>query len=143
MRKYPNDPKAYLGRCTLANREDPDEMLCNATFHQDLLYLKIIKIKTIFLDRNACISLNRNFDWQPLKIQTGQFHTYYINMYGIIHQNEKIKHTTTQLAIKQYTPIKHLKISSQKHKIDSILMPSRCMTNYMKSCSFLQAHFFE
>ena len=45
--------------------------------------------------------------------------------------------TTTQLAILQYTPMKHLKISCQKHKID------RCMTNYMNSCSFLQAHFFE
>ena len=32
----------------------------------------------------------RNFDWQPLKIQNGQFHTYCINMYGIIIQNEKV-----------------------------------------------------
>ena len=30
-----------------------------------------------------------NFDQQPLRIQNGQFHTYCINMYGIIHQNEK------------------------------------------------------
>ena len=35
----------------------------------------------------------------------------------------------------------HLKISSQKHKIDSLLLSSRCITNYMKSCSFLHAHF--
>ena len=39
--------------------------------------------------------------------------------------------------------MKHLKISCQKHKIDSLLLSSRCMTNYMKSCSFLRAHFFE
>ena len=31
----------------------------------------------------------RNFEWQRLKIQNGQFHSYCINMYGIIHQNEK------------------------------------------------------
>ena len=31
--------------------------------------------------------------------------------------------------------MKHLKISCQKHKIDSLLLSSRCMTNYMKSCS--------
>ena len=49
---------------------------------------------------------------------------------------------TTQIAIKQYTPMKHLKISCQKHKIDSLLS-SRCMANFMKSCSFLHAHFFE
>ena len=47
--------------------------------------------------------------------------------------------TTTQLAIKQYTPMKHLKISCQKHK----LLPSRCMTNYMKTCSFLHAPFIK
>ena len=53
--------------------------------------------------------------------------------------------TTRQLAIQQYTPMKHLKISCQKHKIDrlSLLLSSRCMTNSMKSCSFLHAHFFE
>ena len=28
-------------------------------------------------------------------------------------------------------------------KIDSLLLSSRCMTNYMRSCSFLHAHFFE
>ena len=31
----------------------------------------------------------------------------------------------------------------QKHKIDSLLLSSRCMKNYMKNCSFLHAHFFE
>ena len=51
--------------------------------------------------------------------------------------------TTTQLAIKQYAPMKHLNISCKKHKIDSLLFSSRCMTNDMKSCSFLHAHFFE
>ena len=47
--------------------------------------------------------------------------------------------------------MKHLKISCQKHKIDKsiiviqvcLLLSSRCMTNYMKTCSFLHAHFFE
>ena len=39
--------------------------------------------------------------------------------------------------------MKQLKIGCQKHKIDSLLLSSRCMTNYMKSCSFLHAHFFE
>ena len=34
-------------------------------------------------------------------------------------------------------------ISCLKNKIDSLLLSSRCMTNYMKSCSFLHAHFFE
>ena len=51
--------------------------------------------------------------------------------------------TTTQLAIQQYTPMKHLKVSCQKYKMDSLLLSSRCVTNYMKSCSFLHAHFFE
>ena len=29
------------------------------------------------------------FNWQPLKIQNGQFHTYCINMYGTIYHNKK------------------------------------------------------
>ena len=37
----------------------------------------------------------------------------------------------------------HLKITYQKHKIDSLLLASRWMKNYMKMCSFLYAHFFE
>ena len=37
--------------------------------------------------------------------------------------------------------MKHPKISCQKHKIDSLLLSSRCMTNYMKSRSFLHARF--
>ena len=44
--------------------------------------------------------------------------------------------TTLQLAIWQYTHMKHLKISCQKHKIDSLLLSSRCMTNYTKSFFF-------
>ena len=39
--------------------------------------------------------------------------------------------------------MKHLAISCQKHKIGSLLLSSRCMTNYMKTCSFLHAHFAE
>ena len=31
-----------------------------------------------------------NFNPQPLKIQFGQFHSYCINMYGIVYQNEKV-----------------------------------------------------
>ena len=38
--------------------------------------------------------------------------------------------------------MKHLKISFQKHKISSLLLLSKCMTNYMKT-SFLHAHFTE
>ena len=52
--------------------------------------------------------------------------------------------TTTQLLIiTQYTPMKHLKISCQKHKMYSLLLSSRYMTNYMKTNSFLHAHFTE
>ena len=35
-------------------------------------------IKTIFSDRNK--SFYRKIDWQPLKIQIGQFNTYHIDM---------------------------------------------------------------
>ena len=41
----------------------------------------------MFMDRNT--SLCRFFDLQPLKIQNGQFHTYCINVNGIVHQIEK------------------------------------------------------
>ena len=34
--------------------------------------------------------------------------------------------------------MKHLKISCQKHKIDSLLLSSRCMTNFISTCSFLK-----
>ena len=39
--------------------------------------------------------------------------------------------------------MKLLKISCQKHKIGSLLLSPRCITNYMKTCSFLHAHFTE
>ena len=59
----------------------------------------------------------------------------------------RVTHTTKQLSIYQYTPMKHIKISCLKHRIDdNLLLSSRCMTNYMKSCSFLHvlhSHFFE
>ena len=45
-------------------------------------------------------------------------------------------HTTTILAI-------YLVISCQKYRIGSLLLSSRCITNYMKTCSFLHAHFSE
>ena len=35
------------------------------------------------------------------------------------------------------------KLSEAYNIIDSLLLSSRCMTNYMKTCSFLYAHFFE
>ena len=54
----------------------------------------IAKIKNCAY-RNA--SSYRNFDWQPLKIKNGKFYTYCINMYGITHQNERVKlHTQIQ-----------------------------------------------
>ena len=44
------------------------------------------KIKTMFRDRNHnCNFLTGN----PFKIQNGLFHTYCINMYGIVHKNKK------------------------------------------------------
>ena len=39
--------------------------------------------------------------------------------------------------------MKHLKISCQKHKIGSQVLSSRYKTNYIKTCSFLHAHFTE
>ena len=61
----------------LANNEVPDEM---GPFHQGLHCLQL-------RDRNT--SFYKKFDWQPLKIPKGLFHTYCISIYGIIHQNEK------------------------------------------------------
>ena len=43
-------------------------------------------------------------------------------------------HATTKLAI--YIPMKYLKISCLNSKIGRLLLLSRCMTNYMKTCSF-------
>ena len=53
-----------------------------AAFHQSALFANI---KTIF--RDGTTSFYRNFEWWPLKIQNGQFHTYWINMYRVIHHN--------------------------------------------------------
>ena len=58
--------------CTLANSEDPDEMLHMAAFHQEL---RVCCDKTVFRDRNAIQVLQK-----PLKIQNGQFHT------NLLHQ---------------------------------------------------------
>ena len=52
---------------TLANSEDPDEMPLKASSPQGLYCL----LKIIFKGRN--ILLCRNFDWQLLKIQNGQY----------------------------------------------------------------------
>ena len=54
-----------------------------AAFHQDLHCCP--KIKTVFRGKNT--PFYRYFD--PIIYKNGQFHAYCINMYGIIHQNEK------------------------------------------------------
>ena len=69
---------------TLANSEDPDEMPHCAAFHQDLHCLPRQKQPSGTKTHHSI-----NPDRHPLKIQNGQFHTYCINMNGIIHQNEK------------------------------------------------------
>ena len=43
-------------------------------------------------------------------------------------------HATTNLTI-------YSNSTSQEHRICSLLLSSRCMTNYMKTCSFLHANF--
>ena len=50
---------------------------------------------------------------------------------------------TMHLPIEQCTQMKHLKISCQRHKIGSLFLSSRCMTNFMKTCSILHADFTE
>ena len=57
------------------------------TFHQELHCLLRSNHKNN-LHGQKCI-INRNCDRQPFKIETGEFNTYCISMYGIIHQNEK------------------------------------------------------
>ena len=47
-------------------------------------------------------------------------------------------HATTKLAISSN---EMSRISCQKHKIGSLLLSSRYKTNYIKTCSFLHAHF--
>ena len=60
------------------------------------------------------------------------------------HENFPVgRLTTMQLPIKQYIPMKCIKISCQKHKIGSQVLSSRYRTNYIKTCSFLHAHFSE
>ena len=39
--------------------------------------------------------------------------------------------------------MKYLEINCQKHKIGSLVLSSRCMTKYRKTCSFLHTHFTE
>ena len=51
-------------------------------------------------------------------------------------------YVTSNLAIYSHGTSRDTFVSYQKHKIDSLLLSSRCMTNYMKSCSFLHVHFF-
>ena len=46
-----------------------------------------------------------------------------VGFIGCVAEVRKKNDTITQLAIYQYSLMKHLKISSQKHRIDSILQP--------------------
>ena len=39
--------------------------------------------------------------------------------------------------------MKHLVISCQKHKVGCLLLSFRYITNFLKTCSFLHAHFTE
>ena len=66
---------------TLANSDEQyGTRAHNAAFNLGLHF------RTILSDTNT--SFYRNFGRQPLKMQNGLLHTYCINMYGIIHQNE-------------------------------------------------------
>ena len=65
-----------------ANSEDPDEMPHNAAFHQGLHCLLRFK-------EHSETEIHHNFEnstCDPLKLHNGQYHTYYINIYGKIHQ---------------------------------------------------------
>ena len=66
----------------LGDSEDPEEMYYNAAFHQSLHCL-------IQLKPPSGAEIHHNLDLWPHKIQNGQFHTYYINMYWEIQQNTK------------------------------------------------------
>ena len=59
---------------TLANREDPDEMLHNGAFYHGLH-------SSLRIFRNKNVEKFRNFDLWPRKVQNGQFHKYCIIMH--------------------------------------------------------------
>ena len=68
--------------------QDPNKMLAEGGISSGSA-LFAIEVKTIFRKSNTSFDRILMQEWQPLKIQNGQFYTYCINMYGIIHQNEK------------------------------------------------------
>ena len=43
----------------------------------------------------------------------------------------------------QYAALSGAMKSCQRHKLGSLLLSSRCMTNYMKTCSIIHAHYAE
>ena len=67
-------------RGTLANSEYPDEMQHHAAFYQGLHCL-------LGLKQHSETEINHNLE--DLNLHNGQSHTYWIIMYGIIHQNTK------------------------------------------------------
>ena len=69
-----------------------------------------------------------------------------------VHSDRKIRLlANVECGVLQPRNYQHLAICSnetsqdklQKHKISSLLFPSRCITNYMNTCSFLHVHFTE
>ena len=70
--------------CTLAYREDPDEMQLNPALYQGLHYM--LKLKPPLWTEIHHNLENSTRD--PFR-NNGQSHTYCINMYGKIHQNTK------------------------------------------------------
>ena len=63
---------------------------------------------------------------------------YHLYKYTWTDRRINYNHATSRLAI-----CLNETSQSQKHKLSSILLLSRCMTNYMEACSFLNAHFTE
>ena len=67
--------------CTLANSEDPDEMLHNAAFHQGLYYL--LRQKT-YSEKEKQF-LFGNYNLRPFDMYNGPSKGYCIKPEGIIH----------------------------------------------------------
>ena len=81
-------------------------------------------------------------------IVLGQVETVVIHVYALQFMYNTKRVSTTrekqpQSYLMEYTSMKHFKISCQGHKIGSLLLYSRCMANYTKTCSFLHADFTE
>ena len=64
-----------------------------------------------------------------------KYNTY--NMYNQATTNFK-SNSIPMICLK--VRMKCFNMSSQRHKRGSLLLSSRCMTNYVKTCSFLHAH---